>query len=392
LEATKAAAGPFAGMLLADLGAESIKVELPGTGDPSRIGVPQVDSSSELDRSSYYLTINRNKKCITLDLRKPKGQEIFCALAQKVDVIIQNYKPGTMDGWGLGYKDIKKVKPDIIYTSVSGFGQYGPYHHLPGYDTVGQAMGGLMHINGYPDTPPTRIGNAMVDNLTGWQGAFATLAALHYRNKTGMGQHLDVSLLDSALYTTDMGIMAAANANYKWERMGSSHPVLGGFGKIPPACKDGYIVMIAALDSHWARLCRIMGREDLIDDPRTCNRIARAQNSELLDEVINSWTREKTVAEAVEILNSEGIVATPIYDFDQILADKHIQERGMIAEVEHPASGKLKLFGVAAKFSKTPGGVRLPSPMLGQHNEEVYQDWLGFSPEKIKSLKTESVI
>jgi crotonobetainyl-CoA:carnitine CoA-transferase CaiB-like acyl-CoA transferase len=392
LEATKAAAGPFAGMLLADLGAESIKIELPGTGDPTRIGIPRVAGTSELDRGTLYLTINRNKKCVTLDLHKPEGQEIFRLLAQNVDVVIQNYKPGTMEGWGLGYKDIRKVKSDIIYTSVSGFGQYGPYHHLPGYDTVGQAMGGIMHINGYPETPPTRTGNAIVDNLTGWQAAFATLAALHCRSKTGAGQHVDVSLLDSALYTTDIGIMAAANADFKWTRNGSSHPVLGNFGRTPPVCKDGYLVMVVTLDSHWARLCRIIGREDLITDPRTCNRILRAQNGDLLNEVIENWTRGKTVKEAVEILNREGIVATPIYDFDQILADEHIQERGMIADVEHPASGKLKLFGVPAKFSKTPGSVRMPSPMLGQHNEEIYRNWLGFSPEKMKKLNTEGII
>ncbi|MBI2876482.1 MAG: CoA transferase, partial [Candidatus Tectomicrobia bacterium] len=174
LEATNYAAGPFAGTLLADLGAESIKIDVPGTGDFLRLTPPYVPSSSELDRSCYHLSINRNKKNITLSLRHPEGQELFRQLARHTDVIIENFKPGTMDRWGLGYRDIAKIKPDIVYTSISGFGQYGPLHHKPGYDSIGQAMGGLMSINGYPDTPPTRTGNAMIDNITGWQGAFGT--------------------------------------------------------------------------------------------------------------------------------------------------------------------------------------------------------------------------
>ncbi|MBI2877050.1 MAG: CoA transferase [Candidatus Tectomicrobia bacterium] len=390
LEATQNYAGPNAGTVLVDMGAESIKIDMPGFGDLVRHAPPFIESRSELDRGAQHLSINRNKQNITLNLKSAKGREIFLELAQRVDIVIENFKPGTMEKWGLGYQDVRRVKPDIIYTSVSGYGQFGPYSHRPSYDAVAQAVGGLMSVNGYPDRPPTRTGNGLGDSLAGWQGAMASLAALHYRNRTGRGQHVDISQVDTILYTSDFGILAAANANYRWERMGSENPMVAPYNAYE--CKDGYVFIGVALDAHWARLCQIMGREELILDPRSRVLADRARNRELVNGAVNAWTKTKCVGEVVDALDEAQLVVAPILDFHQILEDPHIQEREMIAEVEHPAAGKLKIYGVAAKFSVTPARVRMPAPMMGQHNPEVYQGWLGYRPEQIDQLREEGVI
>lgn len=391
LEATNVAAGPLAGTLLADLGAESVRCEMPGKGDLLRqVTLCQVSGSSELDRSAYYLSVNRNKKSITLNLKHSEGQELFRKLARHVDVIIENFKPGTMEGWGLGYRDIRKVKPDIIYTSVSGYGQYGPYSHRPGYDHIGQAMGGLMSITGYPDGPPTKTGHAIADNLGGWQGAFGTLAALIYRMKTGKGQHIDVNLVDSILYTTTFGLMGAANADWHWERAGNRHPLNAPSNTF--LCRDGWVILAVASDSHWERLCRLMGREDLIGHPRTASPAKRAESWPFIEEAVGRWTQEQTVVQVVDSFEEAGLVASPILSFEEILRDSHFLEREMVAEVDHPTAGPLKLFGVASKYSLTPARVRTPAPLLGQHNSEIFGGWLGLSEAEMKRLQSQGVV
>jgi crotonobetainyl-CoA:carnitine CoA-transferase CaiB-like acyl-CoA transferase len=391
LEATNVAAGPLAGTLLADLGAESVRCEMPGRGDLLRqVTHCQVPGSSELDRSAYYLSVNRNKKSITLNLKRPEGQELFRKLAPHVDVIIENFKPGTMKSWGLSYEDIRKVKPDIIYTSVSGYGQYGPYSHRPGYDHIGQAMGGLMSITGYPDGPPTKTGHAIADNLGGWQGAFGTLAALIYRMKTGKGQHVDVNLVDSTLYTTTFGIMGAANADWHWERTGNRHPLNAPSNTF--LCRDGWVIMSVASDSQWERLCRLMNREDLIGQSQTASSAQRAENWSFVEDTVARWTQQRTVNQVVDAFEEAGLVASPILSFEEILQDPHFQEREMVAEVNHPTAGPLKLFGVASKYSLTPGRVRTPAPLLGQHNAEIYGGWLALGGKEMQRLKDQGVI
>ncbi|MBI2878055.1 MAG: CoA transferase [Candidatus Tectomicrobia bacterium] len=390
LEATTAQAGPVAGMVLADLGAEVIKIDQPGLGDIARRLPPFVPSRSELDASVGYLSRHRNKKNITLNLKSPEGQLLFRRLATRVDIVIQNFKPGTLDQWGLGYEGIRCLKPDIIYVSISGYGQYGPYSHKPGYDPVGQAMSGLMSVTGFPDGPPTKTGNAMADNITGWQGAMGAMAALHYRNRTGKGQHVDVCLLDSVLYTTEGFITGAANAGKKWQRTGNRYQ-----GTAPVntyRCRDGYVCICVALESHWTRLCRILGREDLIDDPRTSSIAARGDHVELVDGVVSRWTQDRSVAEVVSTLDEAQLVVAPVMEFHQVLEDLHIREREMVTEVEHPAAGPIKLFGVASKYSLTPARVRTPAPLLGQHNREVYGGWLGLGEEEIDGLKEQGAI
>jgi crotonobetainyl-CoA:carnitine CoA-transferase CaiB-like acyl-CoA transferase len=390
LEATTTQAGPVAGAILVDLGAVSIKVDAPVSGELGRHIPPLLDIPNKMEASTYYQTLNRGKKGITLALNKPEGQEIFRQLAKKMDVIIQNYKPGTMEKWGLGYQDIRKLNPNIIYVSLSGYGQFGPYRHKPGYDPIGQAMSGFMSITGFPDGPPMKSGGALADNLSGWQGAIGTLAALYYRSQTGKGQHVETSLVDAMLGISDWGIMMAANLDMLWERKGNAY---GPVGLDPVVkCKDDYICLLVALDSHWAKLCKIMGREDLIEDPRTKTLSDRAQHPELVNGVIADWAKERTASEAVKILEEADLAVSPILNFKQIIEDKHIQERDMIAEVEHPLAGKLKLYGVPTKYSLTPAFVKGPAPMFGQHNEEIYGGLLGLSKEKIEELKNKGII
>lgn len=391
LEATTSHAGPVAGKILADLGAEVIKIEMPQKGDILRHLGPFLPSCPDkLEASSYYQSLNRNKKGITLRLSSPQGKDVFLDLARGMDIIIENYKPGTMERWGVGYSQVKKIKADIIYVSIAGRGQWGPQHPKPSYDAVGQAMGGLMHVTGNADDPPTRAGYGLGDDLAGWQAAFGGLSALLYRQQTGKGQHVDVSQQDAMLYASEIGIMAAANAGYFWKRMGSGNPVVSPYDTYK--CQDDYLFIAVVLDSHWERFCKIIAREDLIADPRTSNPASRAKNKDFVDKIVREWTQYKTVAEVVEILEQAQLVVAPILNLNQVAGDKHLMERDMVTKVEHPLSGRLSIYGVAPKFSLTPGKVRSPAPMLGQHNQEIYQGLLNYSEEKIASLKKENGI
>ncbi|MBI1987121.1 MAG: CoA transferase [Nitrospinae bacterium] len=390
LEATTSQAGPIAGTVLADLGANVIKIDLPEMGDIMRHLPPFIEGAPKLNSSCYHLSINRNKKNISLAINRPAGQEVFRKLAAKMDVIVQNFKPGTMDKWGLGYEAIKKIKPDIVYVSVSGFGQFGPNHQKPGYDPVGQAIGGLMNVNGYADGPPTRTGNAMADNITGWQGAIGALAALHHRQMTGEGQHVDVCLVDSILYTSDYGVMAASNAGFNWKRMGSGNPAGGPCDVY--RCKDGYVFILVLIDSHHKRFWPLIGRPELYQDPRMQTPVARAQNLPFINQVVGEWTQDKTVEEVVRQLEEAQLVVTPIFDFPQIVRNEHLREREMVTEVEYPDVGKLTIYGVAAKFSRTPCKVRTHAPAIGQHNEEVFGELLDLGAEELAQLQQGKII
>lgn len=338
------------------------------------------------------MSINRNKKNITLDFRTGRGRKVFLDLVKRmnIDIVIENFKPGTMVKWGLGYEEVRAVKPDIVYVSVSGRGQFGPNHAKPSYDCVGQAEGGLMHVTGQPDDPPTRAGYGMGDDLAGWQGAFGAMAALLRRNETGIGQHVDVSQQDTILYCSDSGIMANANAGYDWKRKGSGHDAVSPYDAYP--CQDGYIFIAIVLDAHWIRFCRLIGREDLITDPHTQTQPDRAHNKPFVDEAVIAWTRQRTVAEIFKALDEIQVVVCPILNLQQILEDEHVHERDMIEEVDHPLCGKLKVYGVAPKFSLTPARVRSAAPLFGQHNEEIYLGVLDLSAEELLRLQEEGVI
>lgn len=392
VEATTSQAGPIVGTFLADMGAEVIKIDQPKVGDVIRRAPPYVESPSEKDRSAFHMSINRNKKNITLALNRPRGRGLFCQLIQAlgVDIVVENFKPGTMERWGLGYQDLKQVKPDIIYVSVAGRGQFGPNHQKPSYDAIGQAEGGLMHVTGQPGDPPTRAGYGMGDDLAGWQGAFGAMAALIYRDQTGEGQHVDVSQQDTILYCSDLGIMATANAGFTWEKMGSGSAAVSPYDAY--RCKDDYVFIAVVLDSHWARLCKVMGREDLIDHPKTKTQPLRAHNKELVDEAVREWTKSLTVDQVLKALDEIQVVACPIMDFKRILEDEHLREREMVAEVEHPLAGKLKVYGVSPKFSLTPVKVRTPAPLFEQHNQQIYQEVLELTTQEMEALRAEGII
>ncbi len=390
LEACTTYAGPVAGAELADMGAEVIKCELPGTGDVCRAFGPRVPNASELDRGAPFLSINRNKRAITLNFHHPRGQEIFRQLARRADVILQNFCPGALDTWHIGYEDIRAVKPDIVYVSISCLGQWGPLSYKVGYDTDAQAMGGIMSITGQADGPPTKTGHASIDYLTGVKAAQSALAVLVRRLRTGEGQHVDVAMVDCALSVTEGGMMQAATCGEVWQRNGNRHPATAPCNSF--LCKDGYVMLAIAHDKQWASLCRIIGREELINDPRTATVAARKENETLVEQVTAAWISTRTKQEVVSIFNAASISTSPVLDFGEIVREPHFREREIVCEVAHPTAGKLTHYGVAPKFSRTPARVRAAAPVLGQDNAEVYGKWLGCREEQLEELREEGVI
>lgn len=394
LEATQTQAGPFAGKFLVDLGAESIKVDQPGFGEIGHYVSPIVKGERGQE-SLFYVAFNAGKKCITLDLRQPEGQEIFRELARRSDAVIQNFKPGTMEKWNCGYEEIRKMKPDIIYLSIAGYGQWGPKHLKPSYDAIAQANGGLMSVTGAPDGPPTRAGTGLADNLSGVNAVVGFLAALYYRQKTGKGQHIDVSQQETILYyTSDMGL-GMAQQGIRWPRMkDSAHPGAAPY-KLFETKTGEYFFLAVGLDSHWQKLCRVMGREELIGDPRAKDIPSRAQNRDFVNQQVQDFMSRYTyeeIEERFEATSGPELVLTRVYDYHQLLQDPHLQEREMIVEFEHPTIGKVTLNGAAPKFSLTPASVKGPSPWSGQHNNEIYGGLLGYPPERIAALKGKKVI
>jgi crotonobetainyl-CoA:carnitine CoA-transferase CaiB-like acyl-CoA transferase len=390
LEACTTYAGPVAGAELADMGAEVIKCELPVSGDICRAFAPHVPNAPELDRSVAFLSINRNKKAITLNFHHPRGQELFRQLAGRADIVLENFRPGTMDRWHIGYSDIRQVKPDIIYVSISCLGQWGPLSQKIGYDIDAQAMGGIMAITGQPDGPPTKTGNAVADYLSGIKAAQAALAALVRRQRTGEGQRVDIAMVDCVLSVTEGGMMQAATCGEVWQRNGNRHPSVAPVNTF--RCTDGYVMLAVVHDKQWQTFCQIVQREDLINDPRTATVAARKVHEALVEEVVAEWVKGLPVREVVAQLNAGSIPASPIFNFADIVQEEHFQARGMVCDVDHPTAGKLTHYGIAPKFSRTPTQVRTPAPLLGQDNMAVYGKWLGYSTAALEELRQEGVI
>lgn len=390
LEACTTYAGPVAAAELADMGAEVIKCELPDTGDICRVFGPRVPNGSELDRGAPFLSINRNKKAITLNFHHVRGQEIFRQLARRVDVVLQNFRPGALDKWQIGYEAIRAIKPDIVYVSISCLGQWGPLSYKIGYDTDAQAMGGIMSITGQADGPPTKTGHASIDYLTGVKAAQAALAALVRRLRTGEGQHVDVAMVDCALAVTEGGMMQAAMCGDVWRRNGSRHPASAPCNSF--LCQDGYVMLAVAHDKQWASFCRLIGREELVDDSRTATVAARKANEPFVEQVAGDWISQHTKQEVVSALNAASIPVSPVLDFGEIVREPHFREREIVCEVEHPTTGKLTHYGIAPKFAKTPARVRSAAPTLGQNNAEIYGHWLGFDAQTMAELQKDGVI
>lgn len=385
IDLTRVLAGPFSTMMLADMGAQVIKVEEPGKGDDSRFLGPFVNGES-----AYYMNLNRNKKGITLNLKSPRGKELFRRLVGMSDIVVENFRPGTMEKLGLGYEDLKKIHPRIIYAAVSGFGQYGPYKDRPGYDIIGQAMGGLMSTTGWPGQPPTRTGTAMGDVLGGLSLAVGMLSAIRYRDRRGVGQKIDVSLVDSVVASMEIITQLYLVDGKVPERIGNRYEAVYPYDSFE--AKDGYCVIGAGNNKLYCLLCKTIGRDELIDDGRFLTVRERVKNHAALKPLIEAWTKEREVASIVDALLEAGVPAAPILDVKQVVDDPHIAgAREMFVDVDHPSAGRTRLTGCHIKMSETKPCVRTPAPTLGQHNEEIYGG-LGLSADEVKKMRDEGVI
>ncbi len=385
LDMSRVLAGPFAGMLLADMGADVIKLEIPKRGDDSRQFPPFIG-----DESMYYVNLNRGKKSITLDLKTGEGKEIFKELVKQSDVVLENFRPGTMERLGLGYDELKKINPKIIYSAISGFGQTGPYRLRPGYDIIGQAMGGLLSITGWPGGPPTRSGTAIGDILSSLFCTVGILAALQIRGQTGEGQLVDVSLVDSVFAALENIPQVYYVDGHVPERIGNRYEFIYPYDTFE--AKDGWMVIGIANDSLWMKFLDATGL-DLGDDPRFKSNPLRVKNHEPLKEIIADWSKEKTKAEIEEILTHAGVPSCPIYDIKEASEDPHIQgAREMVLEMEQPGLGLVKVQGNPIKMSMTEPKPRGPAPSLGGNTYEVLNALLGISEDRFRELKDLGVV
>lgn len=385
LEPAQYLSGPVAGMLLADMGATVIHIERPKIGDALRGYGFKV-----ANQSSRFLWVNRNKASITLDLSTEKGTQIFKDLVKRADVVIENFPPGTMRKFGISYEELQEVNPEIILASISGFGQYGPYKGRVAFDLVAQAAGGLMSLTGYPEQPPVRAGAAIADILGGLVALSAVLMALFWREKTRQGQHIDVSLMDTVFFALGYQFIDHINFGLKCERQGNRYPGAGVTDIYES--NDGYFVVQVPTDRLWRKLAGAIGREDLLNDSRFDTNIKRFQNDHLVHEVIEQWSRNKPINEITEALTKAEIPFFPVMTLDQLAVDPSLLERDMILEKEQPSMGKIRIPGIPVKLSATPGRIDKPAPSLGEHNEEVYGQLLGFTTEVRKKLEEEGVI
>lgn len=386
LDLTRVLAGPFSTMMLADMGATIIKIEQPVKGDDTRQMGPFQNGES-----AYYMNLNRNKKGVTLNLKDPEGKAIFLELLKKADVVVENYRPGTMEKLGLGYEDLKKVNPAIVYAAVSGFGHYGPYKNRPGYDIIAQAMSGLMSTSGWPGGEPTRTGTAMGDVLAGLSVTIGILAALRGRDVTGCGQKVDVALVDSAVASLEIINMIYLVEKRLPQRIGNRYESTYPYDSFQAA--DGSLVIGAANDKLWSNLCKVMGSPDLAGRPEFLKIKDRVKNHAELKAIIEAWTKTKKVKEIVDELLAAGVPVAPIYNIDQVVEDEHIAKaREMFVEVEHPKAGKLTVTGSHIKFSENPATVRTPAPLLGQHNAEIFGELLQMDEAKIKELQAKGIM
>jgi crotonobetainyl-CoA:carnitine CoA-transferase CaiB-like acyl-CoA transferase len=388
---------PFAATLLGDFGAEVIKVEQPGTGDFMRSIGPFADGYS-----LWWAVEGRNKKSVTLDLRKPRGQDLLKRLVERADAMVENFQPGTLEGWGLGPEVLLAVNPRLVLSRVSVYGQEGPYRNRPGLDRNGIAMGGLLHLTGYPDRPPVRPGVIISDYLTGIFNALSVMIALYHRDRAadpadpgaasrGSGQVVDLALYASILRILEhtvaaydrLGIVRGREGN----RLANSAPLDNW------QTSDGqYVSVIAAGDGLFPRLADLIGRPDLLEDPRFAKLEARVRHSDAINEIVAAWCRERTAAEIERLCLAAEVPFARTYDVADICADPQIRARGDLVQVEDPVLGPILMQGLHAHFSATPGAVRSGAPRLGEHNDEIYGGLLGLGSDEIAELRQERVI
>ncbi len=380
-------AGPFCGQLLGDMGAEVIKIEPPGQGDPLRVWGRQKAGEPSL----WWPVVARNKKAITLDMRQAEGQSILKELVKNADFLLENFRPGTMEKWGCSYAELAKINPRLIMIRVSGYGQTGPYSHQAGFGAVGEAMGGLRYVVGDPSTPPSRVGISIGDELAATFACLGALSALHYREKTGHGQVVDSAIYEAVLNMMESLITEYDKTGYIRERTGAILPNVAPSNVYKTS--DGLVLIAGNQDTVFGRLCEAMGQPTWPKDERFFNHQARGTNQKLLDGLIEAWSSTLTTKEVLALMDKFGVPAGLIYRAPDMLDDPHFKAREAIITTQHPYFGELKMQNVAPKLSVTPGGIRSSAPTeLGEHNEEVYARLLGYSAERLAQLRAAKVI
>ncbi|MBT2658447.1 CoA transferase [Bacillus sp. ISL-18] len=385
LDLSRTLAGPFCSMQLGDMGADVIKVEQPGLGDETRkFTPPEINGES-----CYFMSLNKNKKGITLDLKTEEGQRIVKQLVAESDVLIENFRNGTMEKFGLGYDVLKEINPRLVYCAISGFGRTGPMKDEPAYDLLMQGFGGLMSVTGEPDRPPVKVGFSIVDLGTGLYATLAVVLALFSRGKTGKGQYVESSLFETVVSLSNyLGQNALATGKAP-ERFGSAHPSLVPYQVFET--KDGYVTIAVTNDALWRKMCDALELYELKDHPRYALNVNRVANREELVGILTEFTKNKDSSEIIERLQRAGVPGGPIHNLTQVLAHPQIQSRGMIQEVEHPTIGMLKMLGIPIKLSDTPGSVRKAPPLLGEDTDEVLSQ-LGYTSSGIAALREKGAI
>ena len=378
-------AGPFCGQLMGDMGAEVIKLESPGEGDPMRLW-------GQGPKPAWWRVIARNKMSVSLNLRQPRGQEIARQLIATSDILIENFRPGTLEKWGMSPADLHAETPGLIIVRVSGYGQTGPYADRAGFGSVGEAMGGWRYLVGEPDRPPSRMGISIGDTLAATYGCMGALAALHHRSQTGKGQVVDSALYEAVLQVTESLVADYGASGFMRERSGSVLPKIAPSNAYP--CSDGDIVIGANQDKVFARLCDAMERPDLAEDPRYRTHLARGERQAELDAIVAAWTSKRALADVDALMAKAGVPAGPVYRPDQILSDPHFAAREAIVWQEHERLGRIPMQNTFPKLSETPGSaLRRPAPeSVGQHNEDVLGGLLGLSEAEMSALRKSGVI
>ena len=385
LDLTQIMAGPYCAMTLGDMGADVVKVEKPNGGDDARrMGPPFIEGES-----AAFLGINRNKRSIVADMRTDGGREIVQELARRSDILIQNFRPGSLERMGLGYEQVREINPAIIYCTISGFGATGPYARRGGFDLVAQGMSGLMSVTGHPGAPPTKIGAPICDLNAGMFAAIGILTAYVNRLRTGTGQHVDTSLLEGGIaYTFWESAMYFATGEPPGP-MGSAHRLTAPYQAFETA--DGYINVGAANQANWERLCAAIGRDDLASDPRFARPRDRMDNLGALVSTLEETFARETTGHWLTALEAAGVPAGPIYTLDEVYADPQVRARDMVVETEHPTAGRVRNIGIPVKLSETPGAFRRPAPALGEHTDEVLRE-LGVSDARISKLRASGAV
>lgn len=386
-------AAPFCTMILADMGAEVVKVE-PPVGDDSRAFGPFIEEKEGNNKqSAYFMSINRNKRSICVDLKKEGGKAIIRKMIKSADVVVENYRPGTMKKLGFSYDELKKINPNIIYCSICGFGHDAlpEYASKPAYDMVAQGFSGLMSITGPTDGPPVRVGSSVGDIIAGHQGAIGILAALQYRNTSGKGQHVDISMIDGLVSILENAVVRYTVDGDIAKPLGSAHPVITPFQNFET--KDGsWIITPIGNDALWVKFCKAIKREDLAEHELFKTNPLRNKNRPTLITILEIEMKKKTTEEWVIILDKFGLPNSPLNTIDKVVKDPNLKHRNMIVDIEQPLVGSVSMIGSPFHLSETPGTVRFPAPLLGQHTESYLKEDLGYSTEKIETLLNEGVI